>query len=113
MGIDKANIRYIIRHGVPESMASWAEELGSGVRDGEQAHATILSVICHFIFQCSGFNNLSNKACCNHILACFSDSWKYVNADLAGKCRQRVILDAFGEVDTPAEFTNIWCDVCM
>ena len=45
-------------------------------------------------------------------MACFSDSWKYVNAHLAGKCRRRVILDAFGEVDTPAEFTSISCDVC-
>ena len=55
---------------------------------------------------------MSNKVCCNHILACFSDFWKYVNADLSGKCRQRILLDAFGEVDTPAEFTSICCDVC-
>ena len=44
MGIDKADIRYVIRNGVPESMASWAQELGRGGRDGEQAHATILLI---------------------------------------------------------------------
>ena len=113
MGIDNADIRHVIRNGVPESMASWAQELGRGGRDGEQAHATILyhsTDISHA--NAWVLNNLSNKARCNHILACFSDSWKYVNAHLAGKCRRRVILDAFGEVDIPAEFTSICCDVC-
>lgn len=56
--------------------------------------------------------NLFKNACCNHNLACFSDSWKYVNAHLSGKCRCRVILDAFGEADIPAEFTSICSDVC-
>ena len=39
MGIDKANIRHVIRNGVPESILSWAQELG---RAGHQACATIL-----------------------------------------------------------------------
>ena len=88
MGIDKADIRHVIRNGVPESMASWAQELGRGGRDGEQAHATILyrsTDISHT--NAWILNNLSNKARCNHVLACFLDSWKYVNAHLAGKCR--------------------------
>ena len=42
MGIDKADIRHMIRNGVPESLASWAQELGRGGRNGGQAHATIL-----------------------------------------------------------------------
>ena len=28
MGIDKPNIRCVIRNGVPESMLSWTQELG-------------------------------------------------------------------------------------
>ena len=39
MGIDK-----------PESMASWAQELGRGDRDGEQAHATKLTKIVVSVF---------------------------------------------------------------
>ena len=96
MGIDKADIRHVIRNGVPESMGSWAQELGRGGRDGEQAHATILYRSTDILHANAWvLYNLSNKARCNHILACFSDSWKYVNAHLAGKCRRRVILDAF------------------
>ena len=88
MGIDKANIRYIIRNGVPESMASWAQELGRGGIDGEKTHATILYRSTDISFaNASVLNNLSSKARYNHILACFLDSWKYVNAYLARKCR--------------------------
>ena len=39
MGIDKPNIRYVIRNGVPESILSLTQEIG---RDGRQACATIL-----------------------------------------------------------------------
>lgn len=42
MGIDKPDIRHIVRYGVPESLCSWAQELGRGGRDGKPATATIL-----------------------------------------------------------------------
>lgn len=45
MGIDKCNIRNVIRYGVPESVLAWAQELGRAGRDGLQACATIASLI--------------------------------------------------------------------
>ena len=42
MGIDNQDIRHIVRYGVPESLCSWAQELGRGGRDGHPATATIL-----------------------------------------------------------------------
>ena len=42
MGIDKSDIRHVIRNGVPENMLSWAQELGRCGRDGKNATATIL-----------------------------------------------------------------------
>ena len=42
MGIDKPDIRNVIRNGVPESILSWTQELGRAGRDGNQACATIL-----------------------------------------------------------------------
>ena len=43
----------------------------------------------------------------------FSDSWKYVLAHLAGKCRRRLFLDLFNEEDTVASATGPCCDVCI
>ena len=37
----------------------------------------------------------------------------YVNAHLAGMCRRRLLLNAFGEVDTPTRATGDCCDVCL
>jgi len=45
------------------------------------------------------------------LLEGFASSWKYVKADLAGKCRREILLNAFGEEYFGA--TNIdCCDVC-
>ena len=41
MGINKEDIRHIVRYGVPESLTSWAQELGRACRDGHPATATI------------------------------------------------------------------------
>jgi len=42
MGINKPDIRHIVRYGVPESLCTWAQEFGRGGRDGSGATATIL-----------------------------------------------------------------------
>ena len=41
MGINKSDIRHVIRNGIPENMLSWAQELGRCGRDGKNATATI------------------------------------------------------------------------
>lgn len=114
MGIDKPDIRFVVRNGVPESMLSWAQELGRAGRDGGQANAIILyrkSDIKHA--NAWVLNNVKDKSKCSHILSNFSESWKFVNAHLAGKCRRRILLDMFGETETTPEATGDCCDICM
>ena len=42
MGINKRDVRHIVRNGVPESIISWAQELGRAGRDGLPSTTTIL-----------------------------------------------------------------------
>ena len=42
MGIDKSIIRHVIRNRVPESVVSWAQELGRAGRDRKLATATVI-----------------------------------------------------------------------
>ena len=114
MGIDKADIRHVIRNGVPESMLSWAQELGRAGRDGQQACATILyrkSDISHANSWI--LNNLSDQDKCKRILAGFSDSWRYVNAHLSGTCRRRLLTGMFDEESSSSDASRHCCDVCI
>lgn len=76
MGVDKNNIRHV---SVPESIVSWAQELGRAGRDGSASTATIL-------FQKSDVShanaNLTDRARCNRIL---SNCWRFVEAHTAGE----------------------------
>ena len=41
LGIDKPNIRHVLRNGVPENISAWVQESGRAGRDGNPATATI------------------------------------------------------------------------
>ena len=113
MGINKPDIRHIVRNGVPENMLSWVQEMGRAGRDGKQSWATILfrkGDVSHA--NAWVLNNLSNKERCDRILSGFSESWKYIYAHLSGKCRRRLIVNIFGEEDTKPTSLGDCCDVC-
>ena len=113
MGIDKSDIRHVIRNGIPENMLSWAQELGRCGRDGKSATATILyrkSDLSHA--NAWVLNNVSNKGRCKDILSGFADSWKYINAHLAGLCQRKVLLGMFNEEECCAISSGSCCDVC-
>ena len=42
LGINKADVRYVIRNGLPPSISAWAQEYGRAGRDGKQSYAYIL-----------------------------------------------------------------------
>ena len=115
MGIDKADIRHIVRYGVPESLTSWAQELGRSGRDGQPATATIYYSINNTNHAMAWIrDHVSNAEYCKQLLDDFSTAWKYVMANLAGKCRRQIFLDAFEEeymqdVDVKPVAC---CDVC-
>ena len=73
MGIDKPDIRNIIRYGVPENICSWAQELGRAGRDGKPSKATVfysMSDSEHAGAWVKG--NINNFEACSRILNDFS-----------------------------------------
>ena len=112
MGIDKNNIRHVIRNGVPESIVSWAQEFGRAGRDGCPSTATILYQNANVNHANAWIkNNIMDRDRCNRILSDFSNSWRFVEAHLAGCCRRKLLLDLFGE-NNELEADSACCDVC-
>ena len=112
MGIDKSNIRHVIRYGVPQSLTSWAQELGRAGRDGHPAIATIYYSMNNTNHAMAWTrDHVSNAEYCKQLLDGFASSWNYVMADLAGKCRREMLLDAFGEECVNTANADC-CDVC-
>ena len=42
LGINKPDVRFVVRNGLPPSIAAWAQEYGRAGRDGKQSYAYIL-----------------------------------------------------------------------
>ena len=113
MGINKPNIRNIIRYGVPENVCSWAQELGRAGRDNLPAKATIFysrTNIEHANAWIKG--HLHNQEHCSRILEEFSAAWRYVMSNLAQKCRRATLLELFGEESIARSHGSVCCDVC-
>lgn len=45
LGINKSNVRFVIRNGLPPSISAWAQELGRAGRDEQYAEAHIFTVM--------------------------------------------------------------------
>lgn len=89
MGIDKGDIRHVIQNGVPENLISWVKEFGCAGRDGQHSTATIILYRKSDIRHADPWvwNDVRDHDKCRRILADFSNSWRYVEAHLAGCCR--------------------------
>ena len=113
MGIDWADVRHIVRNGVPESITSWALELVRAGRDGMQATATIL-YNSEDVQNAKSWikNHLHNPLVRDKTLTEFSNVWRYIYAESAGKCRRKVLLKLFGENEAEARSDVTCCDVC-
>ena len=116
MGIDKPDIRNIIRYSTPENICSWAQELGRAGRDGLPSRATVfysMSDTDHAGAWVKG--NIHDYEARDRILNDFAITWKYTMSHVVHKYRRLTLLELFGE---DVSTTNLQvpnsecCDVC-
>ena len=114
LGIDKPNIRHVIRNGVPENISALVQESGRAGRDGNPATATIFYEEGDTDHAAAWIkDHVRNPPVRDEILKKFGESWRFVYAALAGCCRRQIITHEFGEPDCNAVGMNgLCCDVC-
>ena len=115
LGINKPNVRYVIRNGLPPSLSAWAQEFGRAGRDGNQSFAYILysdNDIHHVGFWARGMAKQQRPNDIDNVAKQFSEGLSFSYAHLAGKCRRKILLDGFGE-STEIQCPSPCCDVCQ
>lgn len=123
MGVDKADIRFVIHVGMPSSPEGYYQEAGRAGRDGEVAYCILLhsksdaSLHHYFIMASKGEmmaqgKNFANTRDVISVKYAKLDKMKeYVNHK---KCRRVLLLEYFGDPAVKSHSGNCAsCDVCM
>jgi ATP-dependent DNA helicase RecQ len=123
MGVDKADIRFVIHVGMPSSPEGYYQEAGRAGRDGEQAFCILLhsksdaSLHNFFIMTSKGEMQAQGKS--------WEDSHRVIDVKYAklnkmkeyvglGTCRRLLLLEYFGDPAVKNHSGNCGgCDVCL
>lgn len=115
LGINKDNVRFVIRNGLPPSAAAWTQEYGRAGRDGEQSFAYILysdNDIHHVGFWARDMAKQHRQDDIHNTAQQFSDGLPFIYAHLPGNCRRKVLVQMFGENPDELVCPEYCCDVC-
>jgi len=115
LGINKPDVKFVIRNGLPPSMSAWAQEYGRAGRDGKQAHAYILysdNDIQHVGYWARDMARQHRSSDISNSAQQFSLALPFSYAHLAGICRRTILLELFGEDSKEIVRPEHCCDVC-
>jgi len=115
LGINKSNVRYVIRNGLPPSISAWAQEFGRAGRDGQQSYAHIFysdNDIQHVGYWARDMARQHRPSDIDDAAQQFSVALSFSYAHLAGICRRKLFLQLFGEEEYDMTHPELCCDVC-
>ena len=96
LGINKENVRFVIRNGLPPSISAWAQELG-------RAHIFYCDEDIHHVGFWSG--DLAHQNRINEISDTsknFSEAMQFCYSHLSGRCRRKVLVNLCDESEDHA-----------
>lgn len=114
MGIDKADVRYVIHHTMPKSLEEYYQESGRGGRDGKTTHCLLMFSLgdCARVMQLISTTEqgvLKNKTRLDIERKLLSEMTEYGKNET--QCRRVIILKYFGENFNRSE-CHEFCDNC-
>ncbi|EKE11639.1 MAG: hypothetical protein ACD_15C00045G0022 [uncultured bacterium] len=123
MGVDKADIRYVIHCGMPGSLEGYYQEAGRAGRDGEKSFCILLhgkrDVTTHkYFIRIDRQNMMAQGKSYGEISRVldikYSRLEKMIDYATAKKCRRKIILEYFNDPDMEEKEENCkGCDVCL
>jgi superfamily II DNA helicase RecQ len=123
MGVDKADIRYVIHCGMPGSLEGYYQEAGRAGRDGEKAYCVLLhakkDVNTHKFFIRMSRTEMMDmgkgwEEVQKNMDVKYGKLDKIVEYATAKKCRRTMILEYFNDPDLKNHAKNCkGCDVCL
>ncbi len=123
MGVDKADVRFVIHSGMPGSLEGYYQEAGRAGRDGDAAYCILLhskkDATAHNFFLRSDRNLIMNQGKswdeAGEILEIKYQKLAKITAYVSSQnCRRQMILEYFNDPEAKKEKRNCrGCDVCL